>query len=274
MPSFEYGRASVVKVVYKTGICNKFNTLLFCLLSSLERDPYKTLKINIRRNNPKSNTLTSNLNIKSSTMYTVEQQVNTMRNYYRFQSRVYDLTRWSFLFGRKNLLAQLQLPRDAVVLELGCGTGYNLRVLAEKHPDIKLIGVDVSPHMLARSAKATQRFSERVQLIEKPYGTDTFQLPDKVDVVLFSYALTMFNPGWDAAIDRAWEDLRPGGLIAVVDFNRTPFRLFRLWLENNHVRFDGHLLPYLRVKYRTEFSAVLPAYSGLWSYFLFLGTKH
>ena len=38
-----------------------------------------------------------------------------------------------------------------------------------------------------------------------------------VDLVTFSYSLTMI-PDWFAAIDRAFNNLRPGGQIAVVDF--------------------------------------------------------
>lgn len=37
------------------------------------------------------------------------------------------------------------------------------------------------------------------------------------EVVTFSYSLTMI-PDWFAAVARAWERLRPGGVISIIDF--------------------------------------------------------
>src|SRR5690606_6671789 len=45
-----------------------------------------------------------------------------------------------------------------------------------------------------------------------------FQPPGSpADVVTFSYSLTMI-PDWFAALENAWEMLRPGGVLGVVDF--------------------------------------------------------
>ncbi|HRI60570.1 MAG TPA: class I SAM-dependent methyltransferase, partial [Saprospiraceae bacterium] len=93
------------------------------------------------------------------------------------------------------------------------------------------------------------------------------------DFVLFSYALTMFNPGWEAAIEQAGADLKPGGRIAVVDFHNTPSSTFRWWMSRNHVRMEAHLLPFLQSKFRTELLEIHPAWLGLWRYFLYVGQK-
>ncbi len=200
-----------------------------------------------------------------------------MRRYYQWQAAVYDATRWTFLLGRSEILRHLPISNSAEqsLLEVGCGTGHNLRRLARRHPKLRLTGVDVSPDMLARAAKATQRYSRRVLLFERAYGADaTFHLSQPPDFVLFSYALTMFNPGWEEAIERAWADLPVGGRLAVVDFHDTPSGAFRWWMSKNHVRMEGHLLPFLRAKFETEFQAVRPAWlGGLWRYFLWVGRK-
>lgn len=202
-------------------------------------------------------------------------QQETMRNYYRLHAAVYDATRWSFLFGRKALLRQLPIlgHREQHLLEVGCGTGYNLRFLARHHERIHLLGVDVSKDMIAQASKSTARYSRRVQLFEQAYGDKSLEGAPTLDIVLFSYALTMFNPGWEAAIEQALADLRPGGRIAVVDFHDTPSGAFRWWMSRNHVRMEGHLLPFLQSKFRTESLEVLPAWLGLWRYFLFVGQK-
>jgi S-adenosylmethionine-diacylgycerolhomoserine-N-methlytransferase len=202
-------------------------------------------------------------------------QQETMRNYYRWHAMVYDATRWSFLLGRKALLRHLPVPfsGEQSLLEVGCGTGHNLRFLAKHHSNLRLLGLDVSPEMLARSSKAMAPYSRQVQLFGQAYGATPLKLAQTPDFILFSYALTMFNPGWDAAIEQAWADLKPGGRIAVVDFHDTPSGVFRWWMNKNHVRMDGHLLPFLQSKFRTELLEIHPAWLGLWQYFLFIGQK-
>jgi S-adenosylmethionine-diacylgycerolhomoserine-N-methlytransferase len=202
------------------------------------------------------------------------QQQQAMRSYYRWQSIIYDATRWSFLFGRNEILSRLPVNGHGRMhlLEVGCGTGRNLLRLARKHPEMRLTGFDVSPDMLQRAAKATASCSKRILLLEKPYGPPA-ALSQKPDIILFSYALTMFNPGWEQAIERAAADLPVGGYVAMVDFHSTPSRMFRWWMGKNHVRMDGHLLPALESAFQTEYRSVRSAFFGLWKYVLFIGRK-
>ncbi|MCW5924092.1 MAG: class I SAM-dependent methyltransferase [Saprospiraceae bacterium] len=202
-------------------------------------------------------------------------QPEAMRHYYRWHAAAYDATRWSFLFGRKALLRQLPIADhiQQSLLEIGCGTGHNLRLLAKWHPNLRLMGVDVSPDMLEQTTKAMSRFSRRLQLFEQAYGATPLKLTEAPDLVLFSYALTMFNPGWEVAIEQAWKDLKPGGRIAVVDFHDTPSGAFRWWMGKNHVRMEAHLLPFLQSKFRTEMLEICPAWLGLWRYMKYVGQK-
>lgn len=201
-------------------------------------------------------------------------QAGKMQSYYRWHAKIYDATRWTFLLGRSSILRKLPAPRPGnTLLEVGCGTGRNLRELGLLYPELYLIGVDVSSDMLNRAGKATQDISRRLLLFEKPYAPGAFSLDKPVDYVLFSYALTMFNPGWEDAIQRAWDDLVPGGHIAVVDFHRTPSATFAWWMAQNHVRMDGQLLPLLRSTFKEEYCAVKSAYLGLWQYVMFIGRK-
>jgi S-adenosylmethionine-diacylgycerolhomoserine-N-methlytransferase len=201
----------------------------------------------------------------------LSQQPTAMRSYYRWHARIYDATRWAFLFGRTTLLKELPINdlAEKNLLEIGCGTGHNLRWLAQNRPSWGLTGVDVSPDMLAQAAKA----APRAALVERAYGSADWRPSPPPDFVLFSYALTMFNPGWEAAVERAWADLPLGGRIAVVDFHDTPSGAFRWWMGQNHVRMEGHLLPFLQARFRTESLAVRPAWLGLWRCFLFVGEK-
>ena len=202
-------------------------------------------------------------------------QVNTIRNYYQLHAKLYQATRWSFLFGRKRLIKALKIPSKSnkTILEVGCGTGHNLHRLASRYSNLHLIGVDISPDMLQVASKKLQSQSRRVLFLEKPYAPGSWTLPGKPDIILFSYCLTMINPGWEDALERANDDLGAEGLIAVVDFHSSPFGFFRRWMGYNHVRMDNHLLPVLEAQFTAVHTEIRQAYGGLWQYFLFVGSK-
>ena len=67
-------------------------------------------------------------------------------------------------WGRRTI-AGLELRGDERVLDLGCGTGRDAAWLLENWPGTRLIGVDVSPRMLAAARAATARFGERASIV-------------------------------------------------------------------------------------------------------------
>ncbi len=205
----------------------------------------------------------------------ITSQNQTMRRYYRLQSKIYDATRWTFLFGRNRILKLLPFPDNANIhlLEIGCGTGYNLARLARIFPNAKLTGMDVSGDMINLAKKNTKAYADRVVLLEKPYMPDETAFTGKVDVILFSYSLTMINPQWRDLILKAKADLKSGGAIAVVDFHDSRFGWFKRHMGNNHVRMDSHLLPLLQTEFDPLVEEVKSAYGGVWEYMLFVGKK-
>jgi S-adenosylmethionine-diacylgycerolhomoserine-N-methlytransferase len=193
--------------------------------------------------------------------------------YYRFHARIYDFTRWTFLRGREELIHQAAArcyPND--ILEVGCGTGKNLLHLGRLFPEAQLWGLDLSPHMLARTRRKLRGLRQRITLVQAAY--DQPLAPGRYGLVVFSYALSMFNPGWETAILTARRDLSPGSLIAVVDFHDSPFQSFKRWMGFNRVRLDSHLLPRLRGLFPSGQWSAHSAFGGLWSYFLFIGRRY
>jgi SAM-dependent methyltransferase len=131
-----------------------------------------------------------------------------IENYYRLHAQIYDATRWSFLFGRDAILELASSLHDAParILEVGCGTGRNLVALARRYPKAQITGIDLSEAMLAIVRKKAAPFGSRVNLERRAYDSAS-DPPGKYDLVLCSYALSMFNPGLDAAVDAARRDL-------------------------------------------------------------------
>ena len=201
-------------------------------------------------------------------------QGRTIENYYRLHARIYDATRWSFLFGRDTILelARSAQPKPARILEVGCGTGRNLLRLARIFPHAHISGIDLSPAMLTVAARKVAPYGPRVKLVERAYGP-LDEPPGRYDLVLCSYALTMFNPGFEAAISSAQRDLSPGGYFALVDFHTSRFRWFARWMGVNHVRMDGQLRPLLQSTFVPVIDELDPAYGGVWDYLLFIGRR-
>ncbi|MEO0787298.1 MAG: class I SAM-dependent methyltransferase [Bacteroidota bacterium] len=199
-------------------------------------------------------------------------QGRKMRNYYAFQSKIYDSTRWSFLFGRKAILKELPFTRTSrfTLLEVGCGTGHNLKSLLTLYPNAQLIGIDVSSDMLKIAQQKTTHSGNRLQLIEGSYGQ--VKLHAQPDVILFSYCLTMVNPHWVKLLRQANLDLGDHGSIAIVDFHHGR-NWFRRHMKKHHVRMDAHLLPFLEEEFVSKRVKVRKAYGGIWSYMSFIGSK-
>jgi S-adenosylmethionine-diacylgycerolhomoserine-N-methlytransferase len=197
-----------------------------------------------------------------------------VENYYRLHARIYDATRWSFLFGRGAVIdrAAAVHPTPARILEVGCGTGKNLARLARRFPQAQITGVDLSAAMLAIAERKTAALGSRVTLLQRAYDSPV-EARRGFDLILCSYALSMFNPGHDSALAAAHGDLVPGGCFALVDFHATRFRWFARWMRVNHVRMEGHLRPILRSHFPPLVDELHSAYFGTWQYLSYVGRK-
>jgi S-adenosylmethionine-diacylgycerolhomoserine-N-methlytransferase len=163
-----------------------------------------------------------------------------MDSVYRGQRHIYDATRKYFLFGRDTLIEELACRPGQHLLEIGCGTGRNLRRIARRWPEASLYGLDISSEML-KSAKAALGGEARLTLGDAT-GFDPTQLfgCESFDRVAISFAVSMI-PAWKAAVAQAAAVLAPGGVMKVVDFGDLagmpgPLRAgLRAWLAHFHV---------------------------------------
>lgn len=198
-------------------------------------------------------------------------QLSEMEKYYRWHAPVYDITRWTFLFGRRRLIhLVIQESHPQNILEIGCGTGTNLVRIWKTDPEVMLTGLDASAFMLDYCRRKLDRAGARATLLHRVYN-ETCSPDPKPDLILFSHSLSMINPGWELALDLASRDLRPGGVIAVVDFHDSPAGWFRNWMKYNHVIMEGHLLPALRERFTPLTEEIRPVFGGMWKYLLFIG---
>ncbi|MEM7475806.1 MAG: class I SAM-dependent methyltransferase [Planctomycetota bacterium] len=140
-----------------------------------------------------------------------------MENFYSGQAEAYDDFRKRLLHGREELFQKIEFPEGGTWVDLGGGTGANMEFIADKVPQLgKGYVVDLASSLLQ---VASDRFKKNkwshVEAVEA--DATTWQPEQKVDVVTFSYSLTMI-PDWFAAVENALRMLKPGGQIGVVDF--------------------------------------------------------
>ncbi len=158
------------------------------------------------------------------TGYAMISDAKRMDRHYRYQRFIYDGTRTHYLIGRKHLIADLKPLAGDSVLEIGCGTAWNLAQVARRYPEAQLFGVDVSNAML-QTARASLKRKGFDQCVVLRQGDATCFDPaatfgrGQFDRIFLSYALSMI-PEWKAALEHAADMIAPGGSLHIVDFGQ------------------------------------------------------
>ncbi len=174
---------------------------------------------------------------------------------YRHQRYFYDLTRKYYLLGRDRLIREMNVQAGENVLEVGCGTGRNLIILAKKHKDANFFGLDASSEMLKTAQAKIDRenlknISLKIALADDYDYKKTFNLENPFDTIFFSYSISMI-PTWRKSIASALANLKSGRSFYIVDFydqKEMPAwfrRILKSWLKQFHVQFWSDLLPHL-----------------------------
>lgn len=163
-----------------------------------------------------------------------------MDRIYRWQRPIYDATRKYYLFGRDRLIEGLHAAPGTAVLELGCGTGRNLELVARAWPGVACCGLDISAEMLKVARRRIGGQARLAQGDATHFDAGALFGRAQFDRVILSYAVSMI-PDWQGALAQAAAVLAPGGALHVVDFGDCgglPAALRRLlagWLARFHV---------------------------------------
>jgi SAM-dependent methyltransferase len=133
---------------------------------------------------------------------------------YRSAARDYDqsVARWTDRY-RQRAIDRLWLTSGDAVLDVACGTGINFARLSERvGPDGQVVGVDLSPDMLAvAAARIPELPHPNVTLIQAP--VEDADLPDGLDAALFSLTHDVLQS--KPAVDNVFAHLRRGARVAV-----------------------------------------------------------
>ncbi|MGH7558720.1 MAG: class I SAM-dependent methyltransferase [Gemmatimonadota bacterium] len=137
-----------------------------------------------------------------------------VRRRYDRQAEVYD-RRWAaYVEGSvRETLRRTDLREDDAILDVGCGTGALLEAVAARVPGARLVGIDLSPAMLA---VASRKLGDRATLVAAE--AESLPFPDhSFDLVLSSSALHYW-PDPSAGLAEIARVLEPRGRVVITDW--------------------------------------------------------
>lgn len=164
--------------------------------------------------------------------------------------RRYDLVTAVLFAGRRRrafrALAAVAGARSGDrILDVGCGTGYFVRTLAQiAGPDGAVVGIDAAPEMIAYAASRS-RSAANVSFEVGSAGALSF--PDSgFDVVVSSLTMHHLAPAEQLpAIQEMRRVLRPGGTLMIAEFQAPTGHGWRLLLGPTGLTAMGHAVPHV-----------------------------
>jgi S-adenosylmethionine-diacylgycerolhomoserine-N-methlytransferase len=189
-----------------------------------------------------------------------------LESFYSGQSGAYDDFRRRLLHGREEMLSALEFPEGGRWLDMGGGTGHNVEAIGDRRARLaEVTVVDLCPSLLQIAEERIKRNGWNNVRTATADACTYAHAAGPVDTVTFSYSLTMI-PNWFQALRRAYDQLRPGGAIGVVDFyisrkwpaagmrRHSAFKRFLWphWFGFDNVFLSPDHLPMLQTLFATE----------------------
>ncbi|MGH7570793.1 MAG: class I SAM-dependent methyltransferase [Gemmatimonadota bacterium] len=144
----------------------------------------------------------------------VPRSTRPVRRRYDRLAEVYD-RRWAtyLVASVQKTLHRADVREDDAILDVGCGTGALLEAVATRVPGARLVGVDLSPAMLA---VARRKLGDRASLVAGEAGRLPF--PDHhFDLILSSSSLHYW-PDPAAGLAETARVLKAGGRVVITDW--------------------------------------------------------
>jgi SAM-dependent methyltransferase len=115
-------------------------------------------------------------------------------------------------------------PAGATIVDLGTGPGLLLPLLRSRHPDARVIGVEVQPAMLAHARGLAAGCG--AEIVEADVAVGPVPLPDGVANVVTAVHLLHELPWPAPLVDEFRRLLAPGGVLVLYDWVKQPLEAY------------------------------------------------
>ncbi|HUJ41687.1 MAG TPA: class I SAM-dependent methyltransferase [Candidatus Acidoferrales bacterium] len=129
------------------------------------------------------------------------------------------------------VLARMQLSTGDSVLDVGCGAGWLLRLLAERVTEGRVVGMDVSDEMIRH---ARRNCADLPQVMAVPGSVDEIPWENEFFTKVISVESSYYWPDPGAGLRDIFRVVRPGG---------SAWMLINYYRDNPHCHQWGALLP-------------------------------
>jgi len=151
---------------------------------------------------------------------------------YDFAVQLYRLIGLRIESYRMRAVELLRLKRGDGVVDLGCGTGLNFDLIMKQiGPQGRLIGVDLSPEMLAGARKRAEHSGwNNIEFVQADIAD--YDFPEGVNAVLSTGAFGYVTE-YNRVIEKISQSLGQDGRLVILDGKlpeRWPLWLFRLFV--------------------------------------------
>ncbi|MEW6481561.1 MAG: class I SAM-dependent methyltransferase [bacterium] len=142
----------------------------------------------------------------------------------------------------------LNLPKELVCLEIGCGRGVGLLLINQHFKCKKVVGIDCDPEMIEQAKEYYSNPPRWAKDIRKDNidlrvgDASNMEFPDHCFDCVFSFGVFHHIKDWQKAISEVYRVLKPEGYFSFEEF----FLENMIWKINFQVskRFFGHA-PYI-----------------------------
>ena len=127
------------------------------------------------------------------------------------------------LKSQLNQVQQLiENEKPKMILELGCGMGFNLIQLAEKNPLIRFTGMDITNHNL-QIARSRSKGRNNIEFLKGNFDhLDSSPISEKKFDLVFGVETLCHSQNFPAFLENISTYLNPGGILVIFDGFKMP----------------------------------------------------
>jgi ubiquinone/menaquinone biosynthesis C-methylase UbiE len=117
---------------------------------------------------------------------------------------------------------ELYLPNNAIVVDIGCGTGAALRHASSKFDKGSLIGIDPVPRMIEIAREKTSSHSHASRIEFREGSAENVPVEDELADIVFAFDTLDHWQDVGQGLKEVHRILRPGGKLVIVKDGDVP----------------------------------------------------